>query len=53
MLRSTSVTRMPAPVSRLTVASPANPMPTTTTLGAPVADARRVIPRNLAMSSRF
>src|SRR5260370_10936230 len=50
VLRSTSVPRMPAPVSPLTVATPANPMPTTTTLGAPVADARRVTPRNLAIS---
>src|SRR5260221_14560336 len=41
---------MPARPSLLTVASPANPMPTTTTLGAPLADARRAFRRNLATS---
>src|SRR5258708_8204894 len=41
---------MPARPSPLTVASPANPMPTTTTLGAPLADARRAFRRNLATS---
>src|SRR5258706_15369527 len=50
MLRPGSVPRMPARVSPLTVASPATPRPTTTTLGAPVADARRAFRRNLAMS---
>src|SRR5258708_39300293 len=41
---------MPARPSRLTDASPANPMPTTTTLGGPLADARRAFRRNLATS---